>query len=689
MSQAIIRELDDSKRYHCAVMFTDIAGFTGLMRQDEQKTIQKLESHQRRLEQLHVQFQGEVVQYYGDGSLSTFSKPLDAIACAKEIQMHARRLELPLRIGIHLGEVVKKGKAIYGDGVNVASRIESVGIPNSILFSEGIWEAIKSSDVKAESLGGLYFKHINKPIKVYGLIDDNLQVPDKKHLAGKLADRRGVRFRTTIVAIVALFLVALGFLIQRNWRLSNLLDDEITTVGVMPVRMNGLASLGTGFRSGLLENMVTNLSSFYGLQVLSSRATESYDESDKKPSEIGAELGVSHLLFGTCRPGNDDSIRINLELVDVRSEQNVWAQSINRSSEDLFENPDVILAGLTEFLKARENPFMQGEDSDQRSKISLNELELIAEVRHQTSKQTEEGYILAIAHLEEAIARDSSLALAHALLAQNYTLQFASGFQERDLAQEKAQHHAGQAFLFDRMLPEAFAALALNNYYYFDSDPEEIMELLQQAVQLRPSYAFGHYLMGQMHYDFTQLELAANFFELAHKLDPDEYVYGKMMGLTAQAKGNNRRATKILKEQMEEFPSQPDASATWSIYLAENGDISKAKVASESLPEGLNKWRTILRIHALAGDQKGFQSALQLATESFDQQDFADILIEYHSLRREYDEAWPHLTNGFNDLSPWLRNLKHMKMSPSIIDRSEFQQFCEELGMDELESPDF
>ncbi len=690
MSQAIIRELDDSRRYHCAVMFTDIAGFTGLMRKDEQKTILKLESHQRQLELLHQEYNGEVVQYYGDGSLSTFSSPADAIACAREIQMYVKRLDLPLRIGIHLGEVVRKGKAIYGDGVNVASRIESVGIPNSVLFSEGIWKAVKGDGIDAESLGALYFKHVNKPIKVYGLRAPGLDVPDKNHLAGKLADRRGVKYRTNIILIVAIALVALGVLLQRNFRLSSMLDDEITTVGVMPMRMEGLSTLGEGFRSGLLENMVTNLSSFYGLQVLSSRATESYVESEKKPSEIGAELGVSHLLVGTCRPGADDSIRINLELVDVRSEKNVWAQSLSKTTKDLFENPNEVLAGLTEYLEARENPFMlDDEDSETRPKASLSELELIADVRNQMTKQSKEGYQTSIQYLEEALENDSSFALGHALLAQNYTLAYAAGYEDKEIASEKAEYHAGQAFLFDRLLPEAFAAMAINGYYYFLIDPQEIMELLQQAVQLRPSYAFGHYFMGQVHYDFEDLELAQNYFELAHKLNPDEYLYGKMMGMTAHAQGELRKATSILREQMAQFPDRADASATWIKYLADNGDIVKARKALESLPDGLEKWRTKLKVQALTGVKEEFFTELEAARSRYPKADFSDILIEYHSLRKEIDQAWNHLEAAFEQKRPWLRDLKHMRLNAAILSTSEYRELCEDLGLHAMEEIDF
>ena len=686
MSHAVIRELDDTRRYQCAVMFTDIAGFTKLMRKEEQRTIQKLESHQQRLEMLHQQFDGQVIQYYGDGSLSTFKDAADAVACAVAIQQHVAQLDLPLRIGIHYGDVVRKGKAVYGHGVNVASRIESVGIPNSVLFSQDIWEQVRHKGFEARSLGGLYFKHINKPIKVYGLLAEGLDVPDKKHLEGKLADRRGIKHRTTVIGIIAIALVALGILLQRNLTLSSLLDDQITTLGVMPLEIQQVDALGETFGSGLMENMVTSLSSFYGMQVLSSRATAAYHDSDKRPSEIGQELGASHLLFGTCRPGNEDSIRINLELVDVRDEKNVWAQSISASAKDFNARPDEIIAGLTDFLQARENPFMQTEDEDiaMGGTMSLTELELVAEARDATSEGTRNGYAEAIHLLEKALDKDSSLALDHALLSQNYTLQYATGYGSFDEASNKAIHHAGQAFLYDRMLPEAFAALALNNYYYFEGEPVEILELLQQAIQLRPSYGFGHYLMGKAYYDFKDLEQAQDHFEVAYKLNPDQYAFGKMMGLTAYAAGEQRKATRLLKSQIRKFPAHEDALSTWIIYLAENEDFDKAKEKINDLPNGLMKWKTKLHVSALEGSDSDFETLYSSATEQFPNEDFSENLLIYYTLQGEQAKTWDLLRQSFAERKPWLRRIRHLPLPTAITENPEFDNLLSELGMVEL-----
>ena len=123
-------------RYLAAVMFIDVVGFTALVQDDESQTLRKLEINRKLVKQSHDKFHGRIIQYYGDGTLSVFRSTFDAVSCALEIQKALMSSDcLPSRIGIHLGDIVERNGAIYGDGVNLASRIESVGIPNSILVS--------------------------------------------------------------------------------------------------------------------------------------------------------------------------------------------------------------------------------------------------------------------------------------------------------------------------------------------------------------------------------------------------------------------------------------------------------------------------------------------------------------------------------------------------------------------------
>jgi class 3 adenylate cyclase/TolB-like protein len=684
MSQAVVRELDDSKRYPCAIMFTDILGFTRLMRKDEERTIKKMESHRRQLEVLHEHFDGRIIQYYGDGSLSVFDDCEQALKCAIAIQKSVKRLGLPLKIGIHLGHIVEKGSAIYGDGVNVASRIESVGVADCILFSGSFWKAIKDKDFQAQSLGSLHFKHLNKPIRVYGLVAEGLVIPDRNQLEGKLAERAGKRYKNLLVGTIIAFLVALGLLWNHNLKLNALLDDDITTVGVMPFRMAGLDLVDQSFQAGLFENLVTNLSSFYGLQVLSSRATEPYANSKEKPTTIGQELGVSHLLYGTCRPGMGDSIRINLELVDVRNGRNVWAKSVSRIPGDFYAAPIDISEDLATFLEARENPFKDVEQSA-GSKLSASYYNYITQARVEGNKGSAAGFVKSNELLRQAIAQDSSVGLGYALLSQNYSLMHQYGYIEKTEALDHAEQYGGIALYYDRNLAEAYVSNALMQYVFFQAESQEIMELLQQAVMLRPSYDYAYYLMGKVHFDLQDYESAENYFSLALKLSPDKSLYLDMLARTALANGLKLETQDLAKELEEEFPGNKVVEIQLAYLYADLADKKHLKSALDKLRDGEDKMRVSLYCELVAGDLFKAKQTIDEFQRKYPASDLGDLLVRYYDKTNNTTEVWKVLDQALLKGSTWLKEIKHLDLSTAATDPERFAELLENIQLTPLD----
>ena len=176
------------KRQLVAIMFTDIVGYSAMMNTNEQKGIIKANRYRKVLSERVEKYSGEIIQHYGDGSLTTFSSSVEAVICAKEIQEELRNQpHVPLRIGIHLGDVVLDGEEIYGDGVNIASRVESMGIAGSILMTERITHDLKSHpNLELALLGSFQFKNIANPLEVFALANKDFPIPDKNKIIGKL-----------------------------------------------------------------------------------------------------------------------------------------------------------------------------------------------------------------------------------------------------------------------------------------------------------------------------------------------------------------------------------------------------------------------------------------------------------------------------------------------------------------------
>ena len=174
-------------RQLAAIMFTDIEGYTTLMQQNEEKAIQAREKHRRIFNSVTEKHQGRVLQYYGDGTLSVFDSAIEAVKCGIEMQLGFREdPNIPVRIGIHTGDIVFSEEEIIGDGVNVASRIESLSVPGSVFISDKVYDEIKNQEsIEASMLKTFKLKNIEKPIEVYAISNAGLIVPNPEDLKGK------------------------------------------------------------------------------------------------------------------------------------------------------------------------------------------------------------------------------------------------------------------------------------------------------------------------------------------------------------------------------------------------------------------------------------------------------------------------------------------------------------------------
>ena len=188
---------DQKVRQLAAVMFTDIVGYTALMQNDEKVAEKARARHREVFEEQHAIFQGKIIQYYGDGTLSVFKSAIESIQCAIAIQRLLQEGDVvPLRIGLHLGDIVFSNTDVYGDGVNFASRIESLGVAGAILLSDKINDELKNHpQVTTESMGRFELKNIANAVEVFAVSTEGIKVPDSSEITGK---------RTSILVMVFL-----------------------------------------------------------------------------------------------------------------------------------------------------------------------------------------------------------------------------------------------------------------------------------------------------------------------------------------------------------------------------------------------------------------------------------------------------------------------------------------------------
>lgn len=227
--EAILKKTEEDGQHRlAAVLFTDIVGFTGMMSKNEALAMAAVKRHQQVLETTVANQKGKVLQYYGDGSLSIFHSALHAVQCAMDLQRQFRNAPVvPLRIGIHIGEILLVGGNVYGDGVNVASRIESLGTAGAVLFSKEVYRKIRNQpEFKTTSLGHFNFKGTDEELEVYAISNEDFPLPKREEMQGKLkAPKPENRFFSTGKLIAAVLLGILLAVVGWNFLPESQTDD--------------------------------------------------------------------------------------------------------------------------------------------------------------------------------------------------------------------------------------------------------------------------------------------------------------------------------------------------------------------------------------------------------------------------------------------------------------------------------
>jgi len=291
-----------------AIMFTDIQGYTALMQQNEKKAITIRNRHREVFEAVTKKFKGKILQYYGDGTLSTFNSAIDAVRCGIELQLSYREEpRIPVRIGIHTGDILFSDDGIVGDGVNVASRIESLATAQSVFISEKVYDEVKNqAGIQTLSMGIFELKNVDKPMEVFAITNPGLIVPERNQVTGKLqsepnvvpkepkAERKKIGIKWVLLPIVAFLL---GYILFTSDSFKNITQHTSSSnqgiskksIAVLPFINDSNDSSNVYIINGLMESILNNLQKIEDLRVLSRTSVEKYRNNPTSNQEIARE----------------------------------------------------------------------------------------------------------------------------------------------------------------------------------------------------------------------------------------------------------------------------------------------------------------------------------------------------------------------------------------------------------------
>jgi len=502
---AEILEPSSRKRKLAAILHADVVGFSRLMGEDETGTHRRLGELRRAVDPLIAGHGGRIVGTAGDSLLADFSSVVDALDCAIEMQQASRALNdalpperrLELRIGVNLGDVIVDGEDIFGDGVNIAARLEALAQPGTVCISQTVYDQVRNKlDLDYRPLGSHRVKNIAEPVRAYAV----------GVAAGTPHPRRGRRPLVFAISGIAVLIVA-GLV---AWVAYVGAGPELLGLGAVPkavdvatlaapARLAGRPSVavlpfknlsaGAGqdfFSDGITEDVITALGRFSNLLVIAKSASFPFKDSNAGPGEIGRILDARYLLEGSIRRAGD-RVRVNVELTEAATARQVWSETYDAELKDIFAVQDDIAKRVVGAAAVELTRF-ERERVIQKPTKSLAAYEFVLRGREFLSHSTREQNDEAQDMFQRAIDLDPSYAAAYAALGGAHFEAVVAGWTEfRDEELTRAEEFAQKALALDPATTSAYRLLAIINMYKrrYDLALGEI----DRAFEINPSDA--------------------------------------------------------------------------------------------------------------------------------------------------------------------------------------------------------
>ncbi len=503
-------------------MFTDIVDYSTAVQADEAKALRMLREEEELVRPLFVTHHGREIKSTGDGFLVEFDSALHAVECGHAILERVREhndrsgaSSIQLRVGIHLGDVEGRNGDIFGDAVNIASRIESVAPPNGLCISAQVFDQVRNKvPYRLDKMPPTELKHIRVPIDVYRVRE-----------AAESPERSGDRPPRTRLAVLPF---------------ANISPDPKDEY----------------FADGLTEEVISSLSKLRELRVIARTSVSQYKSTTKSVAQIGAELDVGSILEGSVRKAGD-RLRITLQLVDSATEEHIWTESYDRTLDDVF----AIQSDIAERTAGALRLGLLGSEKasiDRRPTSTVAAYEWYLKGLHSfrlISADPTTGSPPAIGYFEEAIRQDPKFSLAYSALA-NALIGFSGNVLDPKDALPRAKELIGKAIETDPFSSDAHSArgnLALQYEHNWVVAEEEF----SKAIALNPSNAGAHFWYSLLLGVLQRFDQAIEEATTASELDPLWEIPRVQLGSFAVVNGDLPRAIAIGEELVGRQPGQP------------------------------------------------------------------------------------------------------------------------------------
>jgi adenylate cyclase len=541
-----------------AILAADVVGYSRMMGENETGTLAALKQHRETLFGPAVsRFNGRIVKLIGDGTLVEFPSVVDAVNCALAVQADAMAKgagsPITLRIGINLGDIIVEGEDIYGDGVNVAARLEPLAEPGGVCVASIVVESVnRRVDVSFTDGGEVHVKNIERPIRIWKWHPGTTSgVSDA--VANAAANAKPARQRPSIA--------------------------------VLPfANMSGEAEQEY-FSDGISEDIITDLSKVGGLTVIARNSSFAYKGRNVDIRAVGRELGVSVVLEGSIRRAGN-RVRITAQLIDAANGAHLWAERYDRDLTDIFDVQDEvtrqIVAALRVTLTPREDALIAGSAPEN---IEAHDCVLRARELIRNPSKDRGVFESVLALLERALALDPGYAQAYAGLAWAHQMNYQNRWTEdSERGAQMSLEYADKALALDPNDPLVHDAAAISAIFMKNLERAEVE--IEKALALSPSDSLALNARGALWTYRGQPDKGIPYIERSMLLDPaysQQYLH--FLGVAQFMAGRYETAAAHFRERVLQVPSTDFSRAFLAAALGQLGHIEEARQVWKDLKQ--------------------------------------------------------------------------------------------------------
>ena len=585
------------KRKLSAILSADVKGYSRHMGEDEEATVRTLTAYRGVLSSLIQKHRGRVVDSPGDNLLAEFGSVVDALRSAWDIQQEikSRNADLPedrrmnFRIGVNLGDVIQEGERIYGDGVNIAARLESLAEEGGICISGTTYDHVKNKlPLRYDYQGEQTVKNIEDPVRVYRILMEPGAPPKAAAEAEPKQNRLKLAF--AILAFVLLLAVAVGvFNLYLRPPPSKPIPEETPalklsdkpSIAVLPFSNLSGEREQEYFSDGVTNDLITDISKFRDLVVIASNTVFTYKGKPVDIKEVGQELGVRYVLEGSVQKGAD-KVRINAQLIDANTGSHLWAERYDRSLKDLFALQDEIVQRIVTTLAVRIEAVERAR-SMRKETENLEAYDYVLRGWEYQRERTLASNIKAEEMFTKAIELDPNYATAYVGLGVRHLNLVDYGWTEFPAqALQQAHDFAQKALSLDESHSGAHALLG--NIYIYRGQHDLAVSELRRAIELNPNDALSRRWLGMVMLWSSQPDEAIQAYETALRYDPRTSPGTHMfLGLAYYLKGQYDEAVRAAERGLANYPDFTGTYIALAACYAQAGRSEEAARAAEKI----------------------------------------------------------------------------------------------------------